>query len=236
MRILSFLSCAAVTGIVLGGAAWAQQQPPLTPTTVQLPTFSFFTVQTTVSVPDSGGAHLGGINRARDGRVTRGFGPLQNRAIGGDRLASGASVHARIIDFEEIDRMLLAAAARRAGTTIDPAHAKAEALTKHIAAPVGGAGGVAVGGAADHSPTPGAPLPGSVAALRAEAAATAQQVEKEIAGYFAKAQEAEAEGKPGVARIFYQMVVRRDAGALKQQAQARLAALASTKQTGVAQR
>jgi hypothetical protein len=93
-----------------------------------------------------------------------------------------------------------------------------------------------VGGAAEPSPAAPAVLPGSVAAIRAEAAASASQRDQEVAGYFAKAQEAEADGKPAVARVFYQMVVRRDAGQLKQQAQARLAALALAKQTGVAQR
>ena len=224
MRIRQTLGCWAIAGIMLGGVAVAQQPQPLTPTTVQLPTFSFFTVQTTVSVPDRGGAYLGGINRGRDSSIARGFGPLQNRAIGGDRLASGASVHARIIDFEEIDRMLLAAAARRSGTPIDPADAKAAALTKHISA-------VAAGGAA----TTPAPLPGSVAAIKAENVAAAEQRSAEVAELFAKAEQAEAEGKPASAKIFYQMVVRRDAGQWKQQAQSRLAALAD-KASATAQR
>ena len=34
---------------------------------VQLPTFQFFTVETSVSVPDSGGAYLGGIGRSSMG-------------------------------------------------------------------------------------------------------------------------------------------------------------------------
>jgi hypothetical protein len=57
----------------------------------------------------------------------------------------------------------------------------------------------------------------------------------EAATYFAQAQQAEADGKPAVARIYYQMVVRRDAGKLKQQAEGRLAALAS-KASAVAKR
>jgi len=213
-----FLCGLAIAGaIAMGKSAVAQQPPQLPATTVQLPTFSFFTVQTTVSVPDRGGAFLGGINRGRDGRVARGFGPLQNAAIGGDRLASGASVHARIIDTDEIDRMLLAAAAKRAGTPVDPALAKASAISKHV--------GVAVSGAAEHRPV-GTALPGSVAAIRAENASAAAERNAEAAAFFAKAAAAEAEGKPAVAKIFYQMVVRRDSGPLKQQAQARLAALA----------
>ena len=201
---------AVAVAIAVGGSA-AAQQPPLPATTVQLPTFSFFTVQTTVSVPDRGGAFLGGINRGRDGRVARGFGPLQNVATGGDRLASGASVHARIIDTDEIDRMLLAAAAKRSGSVVDPALAKAAAISKHVAVAA--------------PPTAASPLPGSVAAIRADNAAAAEQRNSEAAEFFAKAAAAEAEGKPAVAKIYYQMVVRRDAGELKQRAQVRLAAI-----------
>ena len=41
-------------------------------TTVQLPTFSFTTVSTTVSVPDGGTVLLGGIKRLQEGRTERG--------------------------------------------------------------------------------------------------------------------------------------------------------------------
>jgi len=210
-----FLSGLTVAGAALlgGDDAAAQAPAPQVPTTVQLPSFSFFTVNTTVSVPDRGGAYLGGVNRGRDGSIVRGFAP-PNKAIGGDRLASGASVHATIIDHDEIDRALLAAAARRSGTTIDPADAKAAALSKHVgaAAPpaVAASGGTA---------------PASVAAIKAQNAAAADERTSEAAQMFAKARQAEADGKPASAKIFYQMVVRRDAGPLKLQAQARLAAL-----------
>ena len=65
----------AVMGM-LGTASSARAQA------VQLPTFNYFTVQTTVSVPDRGGAVLGGVNRASSGTTSRGFGPLRNRASG----------------------------------------------------------------------------------------------------------------------------------------------------------
>ena len=42
-------------------------------TTVQLPTFSFVTVTTTVSVPDGGTVLLGGIKRMNEGRIERGI-------------------------------------------------------------------------------------------------------------------------------------------------------------------
>ena len=68
-------------------------------------------------------------------------------------------------------------------------------------------------------------MPDSVAAIRERNAAAASQRDAELADYFAKAKQAEAEGKVAVAKVFYQMVARRDAGSLKQQAQQRLAAL-----------
>src|SRR5438067_1677717 len=114
-----FCLAAAVATFGLGEPAWAQvvQPAPQVPTTVQLPTFSFFTVQTTVSVPDGGGMSLGGINRAADGTVTRGMAPL-NRGIGSTRGASGVSVHATIIDREEMDKAVLAEAAAKRGEVV----------------------------------------------------------------------------------------------------------------------
>jgi hypothetical protein len=184
-----------------------------------LPSFSFFSVNTTVSVPDRGGMYLGGVNRARDGNWTRGFGPLANRAIGGDRMAGGASVHATIIDHEELDRATLAAAAAKRGPA-DPDAAKADALASHV-------------GRADESiaATSGRELalPDSVAAIKARNAAAAEERSVEAAKFFAQAQQAEADGKPAIAKIYYHMVARRDGGSLKQQAEERLAALAKAK-------
>ncbi|MEM1070469.1 MAG: hypothetical protein AAGI63_16325, partial [Planctomycetota bacterium] len=47
-------------------------------TTVQLPTFAFTSVSTTVSVPDGGTILLGGIKRLSEGRVERGV-PILNK-------------------------------------------------------------------------------------------------------------------------------------------------------------
>ena len=47
-------------------------------TTVQLPTFSFITVTTTVSVPDGGTVLMGGIKRLREGRNEFGV-PILNK-------------------------------------------------------------------------------------------------------------------------------------------------------------
>lgn len=81
-------------------------------TTVQLPTFSFFSVGTTVSVPDRGSAYLGGIKRAATGRNEFGvpmlpFRPFKNTGIGREVSASSVHVTATIHDFEAMDEFLL---------------------------------------------------------------------------------------------------------------------------------
>jgi hypothetical protein len=232
----TILRLAAAGAIGLGGTTFAQQpMQPLPATTVQLPSFSYFSVNTTVSVPDRGGAFLGGINRARDGSTTRGFGPLANRGIGGDRLAGGASVHATIIDHDELDRAILAAAAARR-IPADPVLAKADAISRHVGRGIeaGATAGLPTGATAG---LPSSAVPAdSVAAIKARNAAAAEERASEAAGYFAKAQAAEADGKPAVAKIYYQMVVRRDAGPLKQRAELRLAALSGKQGATVAKR
>ena len=60
------------------------------------------------------------------------------------------------------------------------------------------------------------------AAEQANRAARQATRAEEADTFFARGQKAEADGKPGVAKIYYQMALRRAAGDLKQQAQARL--------------
>jgi hypothetical protein len=217
VRLFSLLALSAA--LIGSRTAWGQGQPPpvsQAPTTVQLPTFSFFTVRTTVSVPDGGGAYLGGIGRGASGSTLRGIGPLKNRALGGARAASGVSVGATIIDHEEIDRAILAKAAANRSPAADPAAAKAAVLTSAVGkrAPATSAAGANSG----H-------LPDSVAAIR-ERNATAASIEaSELASYFARARQAEADGKIAVAKVFYQMVARRDRGDLKYEAEKKLAGL-----------
>lgn len=208
MRLFSLLT-AIVALSVSHLAVQAQVQQPQAPTTVQLPTFSVFTVQTTVTVPDSGAGFLGGIGRARDGSTTRGFGPLKNRGLASSRGASGMSVHARIIDHHEMDEAVLAEAAAKRGSSV--------------------AAGIA-GRAANGTPIE------SVAAIREQHASSASLKAREALEYFAKAQQAEAKGNAGLAKIYYQMVIRRDTSSLKEQAQTRLAALTGGKAAAVATR
>lgn len=212
MRQLSLLVIAAAI-LVSAGRVRGQGPQPQIPafqpaTTVQLPTFSVFTVQTTVSVPDGGGSYLGGLSQGASGSNSRGFGPLRNRASGSSRAASGVSVSATIIDHEEIDRAILAAAAARRGEAVDTSVSKASDLSKSIA-----------------RSDSGSALPDSLAAIRERNKAAADEKAKELADQFAKARQAEADGKTAVAKVYYQMVARKGAGQLKQQAEERLAAL-----------
>lgn len=79
-------------------------------TTVQLPTFNFFTISTTVLVPDRGGAYLGGVNSGASASRTSGLPGLANRAGASNFGASGLSVHVQVLDLAEMDRALLAEA------------------------------------------------------------------------------------------------------------------------------
>lgn len=77
--------------------------------TVQLPTFRNFSVDTTVLAPDRGSAHLGSNPSYRWGGVSRGGIPM-NRGVGGGIVLPGSSVHVSIIDLDELDEAILAAA------------------------------------------------------------------------------------------------------------------------------
>ncbi|HZL89810.1 MAG TPA: hypothetical protein VFB96_15700 [Pirellulaceae bacterium] len=213
MRTIIAAAIACSLGLGASGSAFAQNNAP---TTVQLPTFSFFTVQTAVSVPDSGGAYLGGVSRAYNSSTTRGLpfwaktpwlSPLGgSRGIASGVDAGGVSVHATIIDHEELDKAVLSEAAAR---RVPPSETdlKAEHLSRKS-----GDGNDA------------APL-SSVAAIRAQQTAEVAEQAEKAAALFAKAQEMEAANKPGQARIYYRMAARHADDDLKQQISARLAAL-----------
>lgn len=91
------------------------------PTTVQLPSFSTFSYSGSVLVPDQGGAYLGGVNRSATGLNRRGL----SRGFGSSLRNSQASVHATIIDQNEMDRQLLGGTPRefmrsQRRTQVDP--------------------------------------------------------------------------------------------------------------------
>ncbi len=225
---------AAGVASALSGTAAAQQQA----TAVQLPTYSFFGLNTTVSVPDRGAAYLGGIKRAASGRNEFGvpmlgklpfFGrPFANRGIGTERSASHMHVTATIHDFEAMEEALLGQA---------PGYASA-APQRRLSTPAAALGHMVL----PRDPRQGQswqlrlpePLPRS-GAPRATGLAEAQPQPVpqpsghlyDAQGYFERGQAAEANGKAGVARIYYQMAARQATGELKEQVLSRLAALSS---------
>jgi type II secretory pathway component HofQ len=198
-------------------------------TTLQLPTFSYFTTSTTVSVPDCGGVLLGGIGRARSGSSEFGVpilgqmpyaGPLfGSRSIGSERSAMSNWVTVQIHDFEAMDEALLGQPSSGRVAGLQP-RAGAVAGSGHALQPrYPGAGSSWV-----LAPTATAAQPptASVAQSRAQRAVEQATRQDEALNYFQRGQNAEAQGKPGVARIYYQMAARRATGKLKNQVLARL--------------
>lgn len=157
---------------------------------VQLPTFSYFGVQTSVSVPDGGGMSLGGVGGGAEGGNQ--FGP--NRSSGSQVSSRQMQVHVQIHDMAELDAQVLAAAAppKPAG----PPDANALALQ---AARASSAGHAAM----------------SVADARRLHETQSDGQNDEARKWFDRAQQAESDGKPGTAKIYYQMAARRATGPLQ---------------------
>src|SRR5688572_16104328 len=103
--IFTFRNLAILLTINACSAPVAAQQGGIT---LQLPTYRTFRVSTTVSVPDRGGAYLGGVNTARSSRQRSGS-PVTpgGVAIGSSRQSAGVHVSAFIQDHQEMDRALL---------------------------------------------------------------------------------------------------------------------------------
>ena len=99
-QLRSFFKTSIAFGVLLCLTASARAQAP---TTVQLPSFSRFSYGGSVLVPDGGSAHLGSVKRAASGSSRRGL----SRAFGSQQSISQASVHAQIIDLQEMDRQIL---------------------------------------------------------------------------------------------------------------------------------
>ena len=193
--------------------------------TLQLPTFSFATVTTTVLVPDQGSALLGGINRASDGRNEFGipgltFPGLQNRSIGRNVSGSNMSVTATIHDLDEMDQALLGSPSDLASIYPRGSHSISD-VPMPWAPPGPRLDPVNLAGNWRQEAAPALPV-SKVAVEVADRESQRATRSSEAEDYFARGQQAEADGKPSVAKIFYQMAARRASGALKQQVIARL--------------
>ena len=114
--------CASIVCVVCAAATVAAQErgglPPNSAfvvdpngTSVQLPTFNFFTISTTVLVPDRGSMVIGGVNSGSSASGQSG-GPLFSQRAGGSAFGGGnVSIGVQIHDLKEMDRQMLAGAA-----------------------------------------------------------------------------------------------------------------------------
>jgi hypothetical protein len=216
--------------IALGIAAAALSPAALLAQSLQLPTYSFTSVSTTVSVPDQGAAFLGGISRASDSRSEFGvpmlpFRPFRNTAIGQSRSAMNMFATATIHDFDAMEAALLGSAP--SGGVVSSASPSAEAALARSSIPPPPKN--LAGQWQPKTDPPGAASPlADPASEQARRLALREARAGEAEQYFERARQAEADGKPTVAKIYYQMVVRRSAdGDLKSQALTRLDALGS---------
>jgi hypothetical protein len=178
-------------------------------------------------VPDGGAGFLGGINRASSGRTEYGvpgitFPGFQNRGIGQNSSAMSFWATAKIHDFDAMDQALLSSPSPDGVARTYPGMSRGLPETATAIAartvprnPANLAGNWRV--------EPDAPPPVSDVAAEQANRATRQATRVEEAdGFFARGRQAEADGKPKVAKIYYQMAMRRATGDLKQQVQARL--------------
>lgn len=136
------------------------------------------------------------------------------------------SVSVQIHDFEAMEEALLS----------QPS-SPAMALTPRRPSAGGGGPGLETlrAGVPRSSPMPLQPRSPTLAEVRTEIAEEQQSRGDEAADFFRRGQEAEAAGKPGVAKIYYGMAARRAEGELKQEVLARLDALKGTSSARLAQ-
>jgi hypothetical protein len=179
---------------------------------VQLPSMHTFSISTSVLVPDSGRAYLGGINRSSHWMSSRGpgWGPLgRNAGRAGGMVASGGTITATVIDHAELDALVLEEArAIRAEKGIE--------LRREPAARI-------------KTPRDSAPL--SVSAIKRELAAKDAETEEEAERDFEKAVAYDRAGEGALARSYYRVAARKSQGEVKEMSLQRLAALASKSTT-----
>jgi Flp pilus assembly secretin CpaC len=206
-RIVS-LTVVVVLSLTGSRSAYAQA--------VQLPTFDFFTVNTTVSVPDGGTALLGGINSYAAGRTEGGvpmlgkvpfFGrPFGNRAIGSNISSSNVTATARIIIPEEEEAKLgLSGSPSLRHEALSAVESRANFLARNMAR---------------HDPprvatvvkNTGAPTPEEI---RRRNVLAGQERDQEATFFYEKGNVAFTSGKLNVAKIYYRMAANRAEGELK---------------------
>jgi hypothetical protein len=180
---------ALAAGLLLVDRPVAAQQG----VTLQLPTFSFFSVATTVVVPDRGGAYMAGVGRVGSGSSRFGR-PGGGQAFGFERNAAGLHASAHIHDLRGIDEAL-----------------------RHGSEPATAASPLALGLAKGQATS----LP-SLKEIESQRSMKEQAARSEAADFFQRGRDAQSAGKAGLARTYYQMALRRASGDLRSQIAAQL--------------
>jgi hypothetical protein len=204
------LGRAAVVGglaMLLAGAL------PCPAQVVQLPTFEFFGVSTTVMVPDRGGLTAAGVARGRSTSHIRGIpvGPAANDLFAA-REASGLGVTATVHDLAELDRQILASAPRASAPRVRLAGAEKESVTR-----------VAI--AEQKNPSSANRPAQSLTSIRANRSKEGEAKNALARNYLQQAENARDDGGAALARMYYQMAVRRASGELSAHIAGRLASL-----------
>jgi len=169
---------------------------------VQLPSQHVFATNSSVLVPDQGQVILGGVNRSSSG--SNQFGGLpgsRSRGVAGQ--AGGVTVTAKIHDFDAWDQALLAEADRRrkAGQTGSALAATPAASSAPLA---------------------------SVAEIERAKLAERPDPVGDAESCYARARQAQGDGKLRLARVYFQMAARRASGELKSRALAEAAAIGAS--------
>lgn len=216
MRFLAATACIAVL-MAWCASAWAQNA-------VQLPTISHFGISTSVLVPDRGSTSLGGVSRSAAGVGQFGVPllpgrPFNNRATGFSTGAATVRATVAVHDFEAMEAQILGGSdAVRLPPPLPRLPEKMRAVQP---------GGVGSSWRLD------LPSPSAAGELLATGDSNANE---EAADLFLRAQQAEAQGKANVAKIYYQMVVRRAVDPHSTQALERLSAIEARNRVNLAER
>ncbi len=190
---------------------------------VQLPSFDFFTVNTTVSVPDGGTAYMGGINRYAAGSTSGGVPmlgklpfagrPFGNRAIGSNMSASNVTATARIIIPEEEEAKLgLSMSPAAPSDALSAVERRASYLARNVARHKAPRVATVVKNEAARSPEE----------IRRRNVLAGQQRGQEAVFFFDRGNAAVAAGKTNVAKIYFRMAANRAEGELRDQILAKL--------------
>lgn len=192
---------------------------------------------------------MGGINRSASDRASYGvpmlpFRPFRNTAIGGSQGGSSMHVSAWIHDFEAMDEYLLNQAPRavqpgmtprqlvagsRQPPSLDPAWNVVRSARSEVGS--GSMAGTAREAASWQPAAEASPSAGllTIDEERQRRRNLAETRSSEARDFFQRGQAAEAAGKANIAKIYYQMAVRRATGDLQVEILAKLQATAQEK-------